>query len=146
MDSIPGYKPEPRFLSQLLEWLGDLDNAWLAVLRSQTWDTETAQGVDLIIDQEGAAATPNIRSTPMNQTERARLRSLLIGGTARMEEWLVNLGSPSTTAETDGEGLDDMLERLGLQQGFDDLFSGTLSEMGSLGGSVNNPEGMEGTC
>ncbi|KAJ3480385.1 hypothetical protein NLI96_g8382 [Meripilus lineatus] len=146
MDSILGYKPEPRFLSQLLEWLGDLDNAWLAVLRSQTWDTETAQGVDLIIDQEGAAATPNIRSTPMNQTERARLRSLLIGGTARMEEWLVNLGSPSTTAETDSEGLDDMLERLGLQQGFDDLFSGTLSEMGSLGGSVNNPEGMEGTC
>ena len=152
MDSIPGYKPEAEVLPQLLEWLEDLDKAWLAVLRSQLWDTEAKEGVDLIITQDEAGAqgldsfARIMRSTPISQTERARLRSLLIGGTARMEEWLVDL-VPIEVATTFNRGnLEDALERLGLQQGFDDLFSGTLAEMGSLGGSVNNPQGMEGTC
>ena len=39
-----------------------------------------------------------------------------------------------------------VLERMGLQQGFDDLFAGTLTEMGSFAGAVSVPEGMEGTC
>lgn len=152
MDSIPGYKPEAEVLPPLLEWLEDLDKAWLAVLRSQLWDTEVKEGVDLIITQDEAGAQGldsfprNIRSTPMSQTERARLRSLLIGGTARMEEWLVDLVPVEVAATLNRGDLEDTLERLGLQQGFDDLFSGTLAEMGSLGGSVNNPQGMEGTC
>jgi len=53
-----------------------------------------------------------------------------------MEEWLEGLST---------EGYGDALERLGLQQGFDDLFSRTLSEMGGLGEAANNPNGMVGT-
>lgn len=139
MESIPGYKPNTASLPELLEWLNDLDNAWLAVLRSQVWDIETKEGVDLILD--ASTPTRNLRSTPPNQTERTRLKSLLIGGTAKMEEWLVGLDPTGRDAD-----YESVLEGLGLQQGFDDLFSGTLAEMGSLGGAVNVPEGMEGTC
>ncbi|CAL1703304.1 unnamed protein product [Somion occarium] len=138
MESIPGYKPDVQILSQLLDWLNDLDRGWLAVLRSQTWDPEEGTGRDIIVDtSEDGQST--VRSTPMSQTERTRLRSLLISGTAKLEEWLEKL-------DTSGETYDILLERLGLQQGFDDLFSNTLAEMGALGGSINVPEGMDGTC
>lgn len=140
MSSIPGYKPDVQTLPQLLDWLNDLDRGWLAVLRSQAWDPDAHAGVDLALDSQvvdGSLAA--LHSTPMNQTERTRLRSLLISGTATMEEWLVAL-------DTGGQDYDMVLETLGLQQGFDDLFSGTLAEMGSLGGVMNLPEGMEGTC
>ncbi|THH31861.1 hypothetical protein EUX98_g2307 [Antrodiella citrinella] len=137
MDSIPGYKPDTESLPELLDWLNDLDNGWLAVLRAQVWDTEKRDGVDLILDSD----VRELRSSPPTQTERTRLRSLLIGGTAKMEEWLVGLDTTSQDAD-----YESVLESLGLQQGFDDLFSGTLAEMGSLGAAVNVPEGMEGTC
>ena len=139
MESIPGYKPDIETLPELLDWLNDLDNAWLAVLRAQVWDPETKEGVDLILD--ASTPTTNLRSTPPTVTERTRLRSLLIGGTAKMEEWLVGLDTTGQDADYEA-----VLENLGLQQGFDDLFTGTLAEMGSLRGSVNVPEGMEGTC
>lgn len=145
MDAISGYKPDTDTLPELLDWLNDLDNAWLAVLRSQVWDTEAKEGVDLILDvntgQEEPTTPPNLKSTPPTQTERTRLRSLLIGGTAKMEEWLVGLDASGQDAD-----YETVLESLGLQQGFDDLFSRTLAEMGSLGAAVNRPEGMEGTC
>ena len=145
MSSIPGYKPDVQTLAQLLDWLNDLDNAWLAVLRFQAWDPEARTGVDVVItpppeDADADAYIPPT-SSPMNQTERTRLRSLLVTGTADMEEWL-------TALDTTGQDQDyeAVLESMGLQQGFDDLFSGTLAEMGSLNGSMNAPEGMEGTC
>lgn len=136
MSSIAGYKPDTQTLPQLLDWLDDLDRGWLAVLRSQSWDPEAHAGVDIILHDQ---ASNTVSSSPMSQTERTRLRSLLISGTARMEEWLVEL-------DTAGQDYDLVLETLGLQQGFDDLFSGTLAEMGSLNGAMNVPEGMEGTC
>lgn len=139
MESIPGYKPDIETLPELLDWLNDLDNAWLAVLRAQVWVPETKEGVDLILD--ASTPTTDLRSTPPTVTERTRLRSLMIGGTAKMEEWLVGLDTTGQDADYEA-----VLENLGLQQGFDDLFTGTLAEMGSLGGSVNVPEGMEGTC
>ena len=48
--------------------------------------------------------------------------------------------------DTGGQDYDVVLQTLGLQQGFDDLFSGTLAEMGSFSADMNMPEGMEGTC
>ena len=138
MNSIPGYHPDVQTLRQLLDWLGDLDRGWLAVLRSQSWDTQSRVGVDLELPQDDLT-TLAIRSTPVSQTERTRLRSLLISGTARMEEWMTEL-------DTAGHGYEEVLQTVGLQQGFDDLFSETLMEMGSLTGASNMPEGMEGTC
>ncbi|TCD66418.1 hypothetical protein EIP91_001409 [Steccherinum ochraceum] len=141
MDSIPGYKPDTETLAELLAWLNDLDNAWLAVLRAQVWDVDAREGVDLILSDLDIDQAQTLHSAPPTQTERTRLRSLLIGGTAKMEEWLCGLDTTGQDAD-----YETVLENLGLQQGFDDLFSGTLTEMGSLGAAVNGPEGMEGTC
>ncbi|KAI0344982.1 hypothetical protein BDW22DRAFT_1353801 [Trametopsis cervina] len=141
MGSVTGYHPDVDVLSQLLEWMNDLDRGWLAVLRSQAWDVDDRTGTDVLLgsDTTANAEASARRSTPMSQTDRTRLRSILISGTATMEEWLVEL-------DTAGEGYDVVLSTLGLQQGFDELFAGTLAEMGSLNGAMNMPQGMEGTC
>ena len=142
MGAFTGYKPTVDALPQLLDWLNDLDRGWLAVLRGQEWDSDARTGVDAAPSQpsdDGAAAQGTVLGSPLSQTERTRLRSLLIGGTARLEEWLVEL-------DTGGQDYTTVLETMGLQQGFDDLFTGTLSEMGSLNGVMNVPEWMEGTC
>lgn len=134
-----GYPPDAKELAQLLAWLQDLDQGWLTVLRAQVWDTDAKKGVDVVLPDDMDVGS--LKSTAVSQTERARLRSLLIGGTSNMEEWLTGL-------DTGGEDYELFLEQLGLLQGFDVLFSGTLSEMGYLHGSVplEGPEGMEGTC
>jgi hypothetical protein len=129
MSAITGYRPDMQALPQLLDWMNDLDRGWLAVLRSQAWNPESRTGVDITLDSGNAdETTPSHQSTPISQTERTRLRSLLMSGTARMEEWLVEL-------ETAGQDYEDVLNGFGLQQGFDDLFTGTLMEMGSFSGT-----------
>lgn len=137
LNSISGYPPELDVLSDLLGFLDDLDQAWVTVLQSQIWDPRTGEPKDLEVPADNVVADPKLKSTPMNQTERTRLRSLLVSGTTALEEWLGRL-------ETEGtEEYQGALERLGLQQGFDDLFARTLDEMGALGGSVLMPEPME---
>ncbi|TFK45528.1 hypothetical protein OE88DRAFT_1669119 [Heliocybe sulcata] len=128
MTSITGYKPDLQTLPKLLSWMNDLDLGWLAVLRGQAWDPAAHTALDVT-----ASTVP----APMSQTERTRLRSLLVTGTERMEEWMEEL-------DTQGEDYTTALERLGLQQGFDDLFVNTFSEIGGLSGI--DPEGMTGTC
>lgn len=66
----------------------------------------------------------------MSQTDRTRLRSILISGTDRMEEWLADIDTTDQTFQA-------ALEAMGLQMVFNDLFSRTLSEMGSLDGSID---------
>lgn len=117
-------------LPVLLAWLNDLDRGWLAVLRSQAWDTDTCVGVDAELPEGARASAPT-------QTERTRLRSLLLGGTDGLEEWMEKL-------DTEGQGFELALQRVGLEQSFNELFAGTLAEMGSLSGT--DPQGMEGTC
>lgn len=133
LGAIPGYEPDTEVLSELLNCLDELDRGWLAVLRSQAWDAAAHAGVDLPVDSALPGRGPN-------PTERTRLRSLIIGGVDRLEEWLERL-------DTGGEDFTVALERLGVQRGFDDLFARTLAEMGSLAGTaVNDPIGMVGTC
>ncbi|KAI0689831.1 hypothetical protein BC835DRAFT_1367292 [Cytidiella melzeri] len=139
LSSITGYGPNFEILPHLLDWLNDLDRGWLAVLRSQAWDTESRSGVDICTSKENGRGSVMQRSSTMSQTERTRLRSLLISGTARMEEWLLDL-------DTAGQDYEVVLETLGLQQGFDELFTGTLAEIGSLSGTMNMPVGVGGTC
>lgn len=140
MNSIPGYPPDIDTLPDLLEFLDDLDQAWLTVLQSQVWDPNLKTSVDLVVPAEHLTdKEKKMHSTPMSQTERTRLRSLLVTGTAQLEEWLTGL-------ETGGEDYRGALERVGLQQSFDDLFERTLAEMGGLAGPMNDPIGMEGTC
>jgi hypothetical protein len=144
MNSIPGYPPDLNTLPDLLDFLDDLDQAWVTVLDSQIWDPNSKAAVDLLVSVDDLANnndnnSQRIHSTPMNQTERTRLKSLLVTGTAQLEEWLTGLEDSSEDAE-------GALERAGLQQLFDDLFERTLAEMGGLTGPINDPAGMEGTC
>lgn len=118
---MPGYDPSADALPALLVWLDELDRGWLAVLQSQTWDPQNHAGADLMVSSE-----VDVHSSPVNQTDRTRLRSILVQGTERLEEWLEGMHV---------EGAEDLqmaLEALGLRQEFDDLFHQTLSEMGEL--------------
>ncbi|PFH54324.1 hypothetical protein AMATHDRAFT_44843 [Amanita thiersii Skay4041] len=132
LNSVPGYAPTSPVLHEVVDWLDDLDQAWLAVLQTQVWDPEQGVGRDLVIDAGDAA--DGVKSTPMSQTEVARLRSLLVGGVASLEEWL--------SVGMDGEeigNVERMLGRLGLQNEFDEVFSGTLDYLGGFGGYVVEP-------
>ncbi|KAF8801466.1 hypothetical protein BYT27DRAFT_7115052 [Phlegmacium glaucopus] len=145
LSAIPGYQLETpnttsfqEALRDLLEFLGDLDQAWLAVLQSQVWDPSTAQAVDLVIavDDDASPDSPstlNIRSTPPNQTEVTRLRSLLFTGESALEEWLTNEKTRVDDADNDVSG---MLERMGLLEEFDSLFVRTLDFLGGFTGTV----------
>lgn len=130
LSSIPGYPPEPQILPEVLDWLDDLDQAWLSVLQAQVWDPAESAGVDLVIDADDALV--GVKSSPLSQTERTRLRSLLIGGAATLEEWLSGLQEKEVDVES-------MMSRMGLQEAFDELFARTLDELGGLGGYVFEP-------
>jgi hypothetical protein len=104
-------------------------------LQSKVWDPASRAGVDLIVE----ASVP-LRSSPINQTERTRLHSLLVGGEAGLEEWLMEM-------DTGGEeDLQIVLQKVGVQDGFDNLFRRTLDELGALGVVVGNPANIIGTC
>ncbi|TFY68436.1 hypothetical protein EVG20_g3563 [Dentipellis fragilis] len=136
LHAVPGYAPSPAALRDLLHWLALLDQGWLAVLRAQAWDPLEHRGVPLnsLADADNttslAPAEPLSACVP-SQTERARLRSLLVTGTSALEEWLASYAPPEDVTEDYGEAL----ARMGLQQGFDELFMGTLGEIGVLRGA-----------
>ena len=151
LSSVPGYGPalEPTALPLLLSWLTDLDAAWLAVLRAQAWDPSHSRGVDALLPEGKRSSRPS-------QTERTRLRSMLIGGTDALEEWIEKV-TVVDQADLGGEGPAEVSLALALGQGqgrgraeieqaFNELFAGTLAEMGSLTGAMNDPRGMEATC
>ncbi|KAJ7491001.1 hypothetical protein FB451DRAFT_1221712 [Mycena latifolia] len=145
LGSVSGY-PAPADageLAGLLDWLDDLDQGWVCVLRGHSWDPVNGPA-EPNVTAEAAAAT-NMKA--VTQTERTRLRGLLVSGAAALEEWLGG-GAPRMRMDTgtimeededeDGEDADedvaDVLARLGMQDGFDALFSRTLEELGELGG------------
>jgi len=153
--AIPGYQLETsssttsiqETLRDVLEFLGDLDRAWLAVLQSQVWDPSTGQAVDLVValnDDPQTINPPskvpsalNIKSTPPSQTDVTRLKSLLFTGESSLEEWLT-----IEKARTDGADNDDvssMLERMGLLDEFDSLFVRTLDFLGGFTGTTAEP-------
>ncbi|KAF8507991.1 hypothetical protein JB92DRAFT_2832558 [Gautieria morchelliformis] len=125
LECIPGYPPSTDLVA-LLDILDELDCGWLAVLRSQTWSVESRKGVDLILP-----SSTNIRSPPISQTDRTRLRSLLLLGTNKLEQWVEELPMipPEETIEEE-----QALKVMEARQKFDDLFHQTLSEMGELQG------------
>ena len=93
------------------------------MLRSQGWDPEVRSGINVRLP-DGA------RSGSLSQTERTRLKSMLVAGTEMLEEW-VELLQPRSG---DGETLDVETTQAGR---LEDLFSGTLTEMGFLRGEFS---------
>ena len=141
--SIPHYQPTLSVLPQLLNWLDQLDKGWLAVLRLQAWDTSLHEGIDAQIerlpdDTLMDDAIPN--RVAVSQTDRARLRSILMSASSALEEWLDALNAVPTGSENtrDQPDVEQVLDRMNVSQSFNDLFSGTLGEMGELGGEVLN--------
>jgi len=107
LNAIPGYKLgalDSTFnatINELVEFLDDLDRAWMAVLQSQVWDPDSAEGIDLVLpldphpltDSNGRTSgspSGSPKSSPPSQTDLARLRSLLLSGESALEEWLSN--------------------------------------------------------
>ncbi|KAJ7084865.1 hypothetical protein B0H15DRAFT_783628 [Mycena belliarum] len=141
LGAVPGY-PTPldtSGMTGLLDWLDDLDQSWVCVLSVRAWDPVNGPA-DTEPDAETAAKVSRV-----TQTERTRLRGLLVGGAAALEEWLGGgvpsvCSGPITERDRDGEDDDDdedvadVLARLGVQDGFDALFCRTLEELGELGG------------
>lgn len=123
LNSVPGYTPDEKSLPILLDWLQDLDEGWLAVLRSQGWDPAARSGV-IVRLPDGA------RSGSLSQTERTRLKSLLVAATEMLEEWVELL----QTRLGEGEVLDIKTTQGGR---LEDLFSGTLTEIGFLRGEFS---------
>lgn len=137
LNSIPGYTAHTEDIPELLDWLDDLDQAWLSVLQSQVWDPEQGTGVDLVLTSDDVAK--GLKSSPVNQTEQTRLRSLLVGGAANIEQWLAVLGKQLDGDADVGADVESILERLGVQEGFDELFSRTLQELGGMSDLVLAP-------
>ena len=151
LSAIPGYQLETsnaisiqETLRDLLEFLSELDQAWLAVMQSQVWDPSTAQAVDLVISvEDDSHASPNppsalsVKSTPPSQTEVTRLRSLLFTGESALEEWLTN--KKTWADDVDSDDVSGMLEGMGLLEEFDSLFVRTLDFLGGFMGAVAEP-------
>ena len=152
--AIPGYQLETtsttsiqETLRDVLEFLGDLDRAWLAVLQAQVWDPSTGQAVDLVVTLYDDPQTINppsnissalsIKSTPPSQTEVTRLQSLLFTGESSLEEWLTN--EKSRADDADNDDVSGMLERMGLLDEFDSLFVRTLDFLGGFTGTAAEP-------
>ncbi|KAJ2913076.1 hypothetical protein MD484_g7343, partial [Candolleomyces efflorescens] len=151
-------------LRDILDFLDDLDQAWLAVLEGQVWDPETAEGVSLQVGLQritessspdgkldGPAGNMDVdyKTSPPSQTDVTRLRSLLMTGESGLEEWLLN----EKVAQQGGQGddLTGMLDRMGLLDEFDGIFTRTLDFLGGFGGSdqLNERLGEEvpmGSC
>lgn len=155
--AIPGYQLETstttsiqETLRDVLEFLSDLDQAWLAVLQSQVWDPSTGQAVDLVVDLHDddsqtinppsnmPSALSSVKSTPPSQTEVTRLQSLLFTGESSLEEWLTN--EKSRADDADNDDVSGMLARMGLLDEFDSLFVRTLDFLGGFTGTTAEPD------
>ena len=145
-------------LQLLIDFLDDLDNTWLAVLEGQAWDPETAEGVPIqtlhhITDPDGVEYLEDQvhqpRITLPSQTDKTRLRSLLLGGASALEEWLLNekvakIG-PAKSDDQDDEGdLTAMLDKMGLLDDFDGLFVLTLNHLGGFGDDIAQVSSIKG--
>ncbi len=128
------------------------------MLKGQVWNPHTAEGVDLHLQQADdgeiaarAAASDSssangtnpavlprpLRSSPPSQTDFTRLRSLLLGGEAALEDWMGaqrEQGGDEAMLD-ESEDVSAMLDRLGLLDDFDSLFARTFGLLGELGGA-----------
>lgn len=147
MGSITGYKlghtdeEVSSSLQDLADFLDDLDQAWVAVLKSQVWDPTAAEGVDFVVPTTNGEAKSPLRQSPPSQTDLARLKSLLYSGEASLEEWMTS--ERGHTADGDGdkpdeavEDISEMLDRMGVRDDFDALFARTLNLLGGFGEDI----------
>ncbi|KAF8895762.1 hypothetical protein CPB85DRAFT_1329380 [Mucidula mucida] len=85
--SATGYAPSVQNVVDLVDWLDDLDQAWLAS-STPGWNPREGTGKDLVVDADDMELVRRVKSSPVSETEKTRLRSLLLGGMETFEEWL----------------------------------------------------------
>ncbi|KAL1715739.1 hypothetical protein EV715DRAFT_275566 [Schizophyllum commune] len=125
LSAVPGYPANLDSLPDLLTWLNELDRAWQVVLAGQIWHPQERVGVD---PPEGSAVqTRNL----ITQTDRTRLKSMLISGSAVIEDWV---GEIVAQDDVDAEDIESMLQRLGIAEGSVRIFPGTLDELERMSG------------
>lgn len=159
MTAIVGYKPRVEDLDGVLEWLEVLDVGWEGVLRGVPWEAAilTESGSSVIRsggagggDREGRGGGGGGGQTRLDgegekmealtQTEKTRLKSLLITGAARIDEWLEGLqpeedsrieelGDQNMLGEGGVSDYIGVLESRGLRERFERLFERTLREL-----------------
>ncbi|TRM57775.1 hypothetical protein BD626DRAFT_411391 [Schizophyllum amplum] len=122
---IPGYPATLNSLPDLLSWLDELDRAWQVVLAGQTWLPQDHTGVDPAGDE------PLPTRGLITQTDRTRLKSMLISGSAVIEDWV---GDIATQPEVDAADVEGMLQRLGIMERSVRIFPGTLDELERISG------------
>ena len=120
LENVPGYFPEPDVLPILLDFLDDLDEAWLVVLRGKIWQPRESDSDDEKKGEEDLAETRT--TTLLSQTEQTRLRSLLRWASGRFEDWLIE-NDPSAQGQ---------LDSVALHPGFGRLFMRSLEELDGL--------------
>ncbi|KZO92332.1 hypothetical protein CALVIDRAFT_504358 [Calocera viscosa TUFC12733] len=85
-DTLPGYGVSASTagdsLEELVSFLNLLDKGWQAVLGSQRWDPSSHSGVSMTSAGSGAL------SRPVSATDKIRLRSIIMSGRERIEEWV----------------------------------------------------------
>lgn len=109
------------------------------MLTGQSWDPVEKVGVDVEIPADADGMTESeltILEAPVTQTDRTRLRSILISCSERLEEWLEHIDIlvvPNSNSDGNAGSVDitTLLENIGLRERFEDLFSLTLSHMGA---------------
>lgn len=139
LDSITGYIPAA--FDQILDILGDLDRGWVAVLRSQQWNAEEKIGEGVPSAPTLQLGGPLLQRNSISQTDRTRLRSLLSSAMDNFEEWIETVVSRRTSGDLESAAVEparsaELIELMKVQQSFDDLFTGTLAELGELHGSL----------
>ncbi|KAF9009672.1 hypothetical protein BDQ17DRAFT_1300603 [Cyathus striatus] len=107
-------------LTELIDLLDDLDQAWFAVLQRQIWDPDEGAGVYLVLD-----ATIACKSTPVTQTDIARLRSIIVGSEEVLDVWLEE-ERVSMSRNVSGRRCGNAFDRWGLLGDFDELFHRAL--------------------
>lgn len=138
---MTGYVPDSSSgeFESVLEVMRELDRGWVAVLRAQRWNAEDKMAIVGELQQRddggGGGEGPLV-----SQTDRARLRSLISWGTDKLEEWIETVIDISTRGTIKSGGIDEpmasMMVLMSVQQSFDDVFMGTLSELGELKGNA----------
>lgn len=136
----------------VLDWLDDLDQGWVMVLRSEPWQVPTEQDSDDGISDADERLSKEIeaelddgrslgltRKSSVSGTEITRLKSLLLGGVSALEEWIQG----PTAKESDVSGVAARLAQFGMQEAFECVFSNTMDELGAIGGYVAEPVSME---
>ncbi|KIY46496.1 hypothetical protein FISHEDRAFT_47216 [Fistulina hepatica ATCC 64428] len=79
LESLVGYPIHASDILQLLDWLVELDEASVVILCGQPWDPATRKGI---------AGSPPPQYVVTSQTDRIRLRSIVVSGSASIGDWI----------------------------------------------------------